>query len=130
MKSLPLSRIALVLSLVGGGALGADAALANPLVTGTAGGSWRPGPGQHLGWVQAQRAWTDQSYRQTRARLDQLERCLTRARQPWATEQCLRRDEQVRAWQWQRDQQEWQVLMRRFSTPSAVQLPWQPGLGI
>jgi hypothetical protein len=131
MKFLPISRIALVLSLLGGSALGAEAALANPLVAGNAVGSWRPGSSQHLDWVRAQRAWTDQSYRQTRWRLDQLERCLTRARQPWATDECLRRDQQAQAWQWQRDQQQWQVLMRRFGAPgSSAQRPWQSGLGI
>ncbi|MEX1315814.1 MAG: hypothetical protein AB1Z22_01655 [Synechococcaceae cyanobacterium] len=130
MKSLPLSRILLVLGLLGGGALSADAALANPLVFGNAVRPWRPASAQQLGWVQAQRAWADQSHRQTHHRLNQLEQCLRRARQPLANEQCLQRDAQALELQWQRDQQEWQALMRRFATPSAVRLPWRPGLGI
>jgi hypothetical protein len=78
--------------------------------------------------VQAQRAWADQSYRQTQRRLDQLEQCLGRARQRWDNDQCLRRDDQARERQWQRDQQEWQALLR--SQASTAQLPWRPGMGI
>jgi hypothetical protein len=128
MISLSFPRLALVLGLLGGGAISAGAVLANPLWPGGVVSSWRPNPTLHLGWVQAQRAWVDRSYRQTQWRLDQLEQCLGRARQRLDSDQCLRRDEQARERQWQRDQQEWQGLMRRQG--STAQLPWRPGLGI
>lgn len=119
MTSLSFPRLALVLGLLGGGAaISAGTALANPLWPGGVASSWRPNPSPHFGWVQAQRAWADQSYRQTQWRLDQLEQCLGRARQRWDNDQCLRRDLQARERQWQRDQQEWQA-----------KLPWRPGLG-
>jgi len=128
MTFLPVSRLALVLGLLGGGAVSAGAALANPLWPGGVASPWRPNPGLQRGWVQAQRAWADQSYRQTQRRLNQLEQCLGRARQRSDNDQCLRRDEQARERQWQRDQQEWQALMRRQG--ATAQLPWRPGLGI
>ena len=114
-------RLPLLLSLLGGGLLSGGAALADPLPN----APWRPSyPGPQLGWVQAQRDWAEQSYRQTRRRLDQLEWCLRQVRQPWQQEQCLRRDEQARQRQWQRDQQEWQVLLQR---PGAIaHQPWRP----
>lgn len=119
----PLPRLALLLGLLSGGAFGATTALANP---------WRPNPTPHLGWVQAQRAWADQSYRQTQQRLDQLEQCLSRARQTWNRDQCLRRDEQARERQWQRDQQHWQVLLRRHTAHAnaIAPTPWRPLVGL
>ena len=113
-----LPRAALLLGLLGGG-LSAGAGLANP---------WRPNPnpnpGLHLGWVQAQRAWADQSYRQTQRRLEQLEQCLGRASHRWDADRCLRRDEQARQRQWQRDQQDWQSLQQRQG--AIAQQPWRP----
>ena len=128
MTSLPFPRLALMLGLLGVGAVSAGTALANPTWPGGVVSPWRPNPGLQLGWVEAQRAWADQSYRQTQRRLDQLEQCLGRARQRWDNDQCLRRDAQARERQWQRDQQEWHALMRRED--STAQLPWRPGLGI
>jgi len=128
MTSFPFPRLALVLGLLGGGAVSAGTALASPLWPGGVVSPWRPNPGLQLGWVQAQRAWFDQSYWQTQRRLDQLEQCLGRARQRWDNDQCLRRDEQARERQWQRDQQEWQALLRRQG--STAQLSWRPGMGI
>lgn len=128
MTSLPFPRLALLLGLLGGGAVSAGTALANPLWYGGGVGPWRPNPDLNLDWVQAQRVWADQSYWATQRRLDQLEQCLGRARQRRDNDQCLRRDAQARERQWQRDQQEWQTLMRRQG--STAQLPWQLGLGI
>lgn len=128
MTSLSFPRLALVLALLGGGAVSAGSALANPLWPGGIESPWWANPGLNRGWVQAQRHWVDQSYRQTQRRLDQLEQCLGRARQRWDNDQCLRRDEKARERQWQRDQQEWQALMRRQG--STAQLPWRPGMGI
>jgi hypothetical protein len=128
MTSLPFPRLALMLGLLGVGAVSAGTALANPTWPGGVVSPWRPNPGLQLGWVEAQRAWADQSYRQTQRRLDQLEQCLGRARQRWDNDQCLRRDAQARERQWQRDQQEWQALMRRED--ATAQLHWRPGLGI
>lgn len=128
MTSLPFPRLALVLGLLGGAAVSAGTALANPMWPGGVVSPWRANPGLQRGWVQAQRAWADQSYWQTQRRLDQLEQCLGRAGQRWDNDQCLRRDEQARERQWQRDQQEWQALMRRQD--STAQLPWRPGLGL
>lgn len=121
MTSLPFPRLALVLGLLGAAALSADTALANSMWSRGVASPWRPNPAPQLVWVQAQRTWADQSYRQTQRRLDQLEQCLGRVRQRWDIDQCLRRDEQARERQWQRDQQEWQDLIRRQS-PTA-QLP-------
>jgi hypothetical protein len=132
MKLSPLPRLTLVLGLLGSGAISgvvsAGSALADPQLPARAVGPWHSNPGLHRGWVQAQRDWADQSYRQAQWRLDQLERCLSSARQRWDNDQCLRRDEQVRERQWQRDQQEWQVLMRRQA--SIAQLPWRSGPGL
>ena len=123
MTVLSLPRMALLLGLLSGSAFSASAALANP---------WRPSPAPQLGWVQAQRDWADESYRQTQRRLDQLEQCLGRARQRWDRDQCLHRDEQARERQWQRDQQRWQALMRRHSQIPYVTTPqpWRPLVGI
>jgi hypothetical protein len=128
MKSFPTPRLALVLGLLGSGAVTAGSALADPQFSGRAVGPWTPNSGLQRGWVQAQRALADQSYRQTQWRLDQLDRCLGSARQRWDHEQCLRRDEQARERQWRRDQQEWQLLMGRQD--STAQLPWRPGLSL
>ena len=128
MTFLPFPRLALLLGLLGNGAVSAGTALANPMGPGSVVSPWRPAPALQLGWVQAQRAWADQSYWQTQRRLDQLEKCLGRARQRWDNDQCLRRDEQARERQWQRDQQEWQALIRRQD--SSAQLTWRPGLGL
>ena len=125
MKSFPLPRLALVLGLLGSGAVGTGSALADPLFPGRAVGPWSSNSGLQPGWVQAQRALADQSYRQTQWRLDQLDRCLSSARQRWDNDHCLRRDEQARERQWRRDQQEWQLLMGRQG--STAQLPWRPG---
>ena len=115
MSVLSLPRMALVLGLLGSGTIGATAALAAP---------WRPYPAPSPDWVQAQRSWVDQSYRQTQRRLDQLQQCLRSARQRWDHEQCLRRDEQARQWQWQIEQQQWQVLLRRHNLNSTNSQPW------
>lgn len=132
MKSFPLPRLTLVLGLLGSGAISgvvsAGAALADSQFSGRRVGSWSPNSGPHWGWVQAQRAWADQSNRHTQWRLDQLERCLAGARQRWDQDQCLRRDDQARERQWRRDQEAWQVLMQRQT--SAAQLPWRSGLGL
>jgi hypothetical protein len=128
MKSFPLPRLALVLGLLGSGAVSAGSALADPQFPGRAVGPWSPNSGLQHGWVQAQRALADQSYRQTQWRLDQLDRCLSSARERWDKEQCLRRDEQVRERQRRRDQQEWQLLMGRQGF--TAQLPGRPGLGL
>lgn len=125
-----LPRPAALLGLLGAGALSTSTALANP---------WQAGPGpygpqhgwqhgwqhgqQHLGWVQAQRHWADQSHRQHMLRLNQLEQCLNRARHRRDHEQCLRRDEQARERQWQRDQQEWHALLRWQGTQA--RMPWR-----
>lgn len=114
-------RRALLLGLLSCSAFGATTALADP---------WRLSPAPQLGWVQAQRSWADQSYRQTHQRLDQLEQCLSRARQAWSRDQCLRRDEQARERQWQRDQQLWQMLARRNTATSYAPVPWQPLVGL
>ena len=129
MSVLSLPRMALVLGLLGSGTVGATTALASP---------WRPYPVPSPAWVQAQRTWADQSYRQTQRRLDQLEQCLRVARQRWDHDQCLRRDEQTRQWHWQHDQQQWQVLLRRHSLnstsyqpwPQPWSQPWRPVVGI
>jgi hypothetical protein len=128
MKSFPLPRLALVLGLLGSGAVSAGTALADPQFPGRAVGPWSPNSGLQRGWVQAQRALADQSYRQTQWRLDQLDRCLSSARERWANDQCLRRDEQVRERQRRRDQQEWQLLMGRQGF--TAQLPGRPGLSL
>ena len=128
MKSFPLPRLALVLGLLSSGAVSAGTALADPPFPGRAVGRWSPNLGHQRGWVQAQRALADQSYRQTQWRLDQLDRCLISARQRRDNDQCLRRDEQARERQWRRDQQEWQLLMGRQG--STAQLPWRPGLSL
>ena len=128
MKSFPLPRLALVLGLLGSGAVTTGSALADPQSPGGAFGPWSPNSGLTRGWVQAQRALADQSYRQTQWRLDQLDRCLSSARQRWDNDQCLRRDEQARERQWRRDQQEWQLLMGRQD--STAQLPGRLRLGL
>lgn len=128
MKSFPLPRLALVLGLLGSGAVSVSTALADPQFPGRAVGPWSPYSGLQRGWVQAQRALADQSYRQTQWRLDQLDRCLNSARERWANDQCLRRDEQARERQRRRDQQEWQLLMGRQGF--TAQLPGRPGLGL
>jgi hypothetical protein len=128
MKTFLLPRLALVLGLLGSGAVSAGSALADPQFSGRAVSPWTPNSGLQRGWVQAQRALADQSYRQTQWRLDQLDRCLSSARQRWDNDQCLRRDEQARERQWRRDQQEWQLLMGRQD--STAQLPWRPGLSL
>jgi len=131
MKSFPRLRLILVLGLLGSGAyagvVGTGFALADPSFPGRSVGAWNATPSQHRDWVQAQRAWADEAYHQTMWRLDQLERCLVSARQRRDQDQCLRRDAQARERQWQRDQQEWQVRVRRQAI--AAQLSWQPGLG-
>ena len=128
MKSFPLPRLTLVLRLLRSGAVSAGSALADPKSSGRAVAPWGPNSGLQRGLVQAQRALADQSYRQTQWRLDQLDRCLSSARQRWDNDQCLRRDEQARERQWRRDQQEWQLLMGRQG--STAQLPWRPGLSL
>jgi len=128
MKSFPLPRLALVLGLLGSGAISTGSALADHQFPGRAFGPWSPNSGFHRGWVQAQRAFADQSYRQTQWRLDQLDRCLSSARQRWDNDQCLRCDEQARERQWRRDQQEWQLLMNRQG--STAQLPGRLRLGL
>lgn len=119
MKLLSLTRPAALLGLLGAGALSGSAALANPW------GPYGPRHQQHQGWVQAQRHWADQSHRQHMLRLSQLEQCLERARHRRDQDQCLRRDEQARELQWQRDQQEWQALLRWQSGPSQPRLTWR-----
>lgn len=125
MSVLSLPRMALVLGLLGSGTVGATAALAAP---------WRAHPASSPTWVQAQRTWADQSYRQTQRRLDQLEHCLRGARQRWDHDQCLRRDEQARRWQRQHDHEQWQVLWRRHGVNSSSSQPWsqpwRPVIGI
>lgn len=121
MTLLTLPRLALLLGLLGGGTVGATAAQANP---------WRPSHAPQQGWVQAQRDWAEQHYRQTQRRLDQLEQCLSRARQRRDQDQCLRRDEQARERQWQRDRQSWQALIRRQTPYATGPQPWRPLVGI
>lgn len=121
MPRLSRPRLALLLGLLGCGAFSATAALANP---------WRPYQTSQLDWVQAQRDWADQSYQRTQRRLDQLEQCLSRARQSWDRDKCLRRDEQARELQWQREEQQLQSLMRRHSTSADGRWPWRPLVGI
>lgn len=121
MPRLPRPRLALLLGLLGCGAFSATAALANP---------WRPYRTSQLDWVQAQRDWADQSYQRTQRRLDQLEQCLSRARQSWDRDKCLRRDEQARELQWQREEQQFRSLMRRHSTSADSRRPWRPLVGI
>ena len=128
MKSFPLPRLALVLGLLGSGVVSAGSALADPQFPGRAFGPWSPNSDLTRGWVQAQRALADQSYRQTQWRLDQLDRCLSSARERWDNVECLRRDEQARERQWRRDQQEWQLLMGRQD--STAQLPGRLHLGL
>lgn len=108
--SRPQGGRGLLLCLLGAGLLGSGTALADPM--------------PRYGWLEAQRSWAEQSYRQTQRRLDQLERCLERAHRPWAQERCLRLDEQAREWQWQRDRQEWQSLQRQRG--GSLQLTWRP----
>jgi len=128
MKSFPLPRLALVLGLLGSGAVSAGSAMADPQFPGRAFGPWSPNSDLTRGWVQAQRALADQSYRQTQWRLDQLDRCLSSARERWDNDQCLRCDEQARERQRRRDQQEWQLLMGRQGF--TAQLPGRPGLSL
>lgn len=76
-------------------------------------------------WLEAQRARADLAYQQTQRRLDQLERCLDRSRRSQERDQCLRRDLEARERQWQRDQRDWQVLIRRQGR--IAQLFWPLG---
>lgn len=91
--------------------------------------SWplRPYPSSQLrDWVQAQREWTEQAYRQAQRRLDRLEACLDQARDRQAVALCQRRDERARDWQRQRDERAWQTLLERHGElrpPS-----WRSGL--
>ena len=72
--------------------------------------------------------WRISPIGQTQWRLDQLDRCLSSARERWDNDQCLRRDEQARERQRRRDQQEWQLLMGRQGF--TAQLPGRPGLSL
>lgn len=115
MPSLPFFRLALVLSLFGGSAYAGPASLAN---------SWRSEPVPQRNWVEVQREWAEQSHRQTQRRLDRLDQCLSRARQRWEYDQCLRRDDLAREWQWQRDQQRWQTLVQQYVPQAQARTPW------
>lgn len=83
------------------------------------------GDNSYSDWLDAQRSRTEQAYQQALRRLDQLERCLDRSRRHQDRDQCLRRDLEARERQWQRDQRDWQLLMRRQGR--VAQLAWPLG---
>ena len=108
------SRLALLLCLLGGATLPVTVTLAGPARADSYGlGSDRYGSDRYHDWLDSQRERAEQAYRQTQIRLDQLERCLDRSRQSQERDQCLRRDLEARERQWQRDQRDWQLLIRR-----------------
>jgi hypothetical protein len=106
-------RLALLLCLLSGTSLPVTAALARPSLPDSAYSTERSGSERHRDWLRAQRSRAEQAYEQTQRRLDQLERCLDRSRQGQERDQCLRRDLEARERQWQRDQRDWQLLIRR-----------------
>jgi hypothetical protein len=105
MTTRALTRLTLLLSLLGGTALQAGSGLAAP---------WRSGTEPWLRWVQAQRDLTEQSYQKTLERLDVLEQCLGRVRGNRSREQCLRRDQRAQDLQQQQDRSAWETLQRRL----------------
>jgi hypothetical protein len=128
------SRTALLLCLLGGSCLSLPAAQARPFELDSSASSYgtyapystaRSGGDRHRDWLEAQRARSEQAYQQTQRRLDQLERCLGRSRQSADRDQCLRRDLEARERQWQREQRDWQQLIRRQGR--IAQLAWPPG---
>jgi hypothetical protein len=124
-------RLALLLCLLGSTSLPVTAALARPFAPNgfTSFDSLerlqRAGSDRHRDWLDAQRARAEQGFRLTERRLDQLERCLERSRQSQERDQCVRRDLEARERQWQREQRDWQVLIRRQGR--IAQLSWPPG---
>lgn len=105
-------RLALLLCLVSSTSLPVTAALARPSLPDSLTSTDRGGD-RHRDWLRAQRYRSEQAYELTQRRLDQLERCLDRSRRSQERDQCLRRDLEAREHQWQRDQRDWQLLMRR-----------------
>ena len=124
-------RLALLLCLLGSTSLPVTAALARPFAPDSFTSFdglerlARAGVDRHRDWLDAQRARAEQAYLQTERRLDQLERCLDRSRQAQERDQCLRRDLEARERQWQREQRDWQLLIRRQGR--IAQLSWPPG---
>lgn len=128
-------RAALLLCLLGGGCLSLPAAEARPYGFDSTDGpgygvygpysSARLSGDRHRDWLEGQRQRSQQAYWQTQRRLDQLERCLERSRQSSERDQCLRRDLEARERQWQREQRDWQQLIRRQGR--VAQLAWPSG---
>lgn len=118
------SRLALLLCLLGGTSLPVTAALARPWAHEPYSIADRSSDDRHRDWLKVQRSQAQQAYLQTQRRLDQLERCLDRSRRSPERDQCLRRDLEARERQMQRDQRDWQLLMRRQGR--TAQLSWPP----
>jgi len=116
----------LLLCLLGGTSLPFAAAQAIPWVPESLGSIARAdndrSGDRHRDWLDLQRAWTERTHQLTQRRLDQLDRCLERSRRNQERDQCLRRDLEARERQWQRDQRDWQQLIRRQG--GIAQLSW------
>lgn len=117
-------RLLLLLCLLGGTSLPITAALARPTLPDSLLLAERSGDDRHRDWLKAQRSRAEQAYQQTQRRLDQLERCLDRSRQSRERDQCLLRDLEARERQWQRDQRDWQLLIRRQGRVAQLTRPW------
>ena len=115
-------RLALLLCLLGGTSLPVTAALARPSAPEPFSIADRNSGDRHRDWLKVQRSRAQQAYQQTQRRLDQLERCLDRSRQNQERDQCLRRDLEAQERQWQREQRDWQLLIRRQGR--TAQLSW------